>query len=87
MSHIVTSKYRVEVICKTLRMDPFSWRVKDHGKPTAENLERFVETLNASFRPGGVNAHVGDGGSIIHARLVRNVSSPQQVICEVKGAK
>lgn len=36
-----------------------AWPVKDAGKPTAANIEKFIVAYYKSTRPGGANAHIG----------------------------
>jgi hypothetical protein len=43
---------------------PQEWRTKArtgvtaHGRPTVENIARFVTAMEASLAPGGCNAHI-----------------------------
>lgn len=41
----------------------FEWKTKVHGKPTAENLEKFRAVYNQSLQAGGVNEHLRSGQS------------------------
>lgn len=56
------------------------WRVRGrrgltgYGTPTEENLQRFLDTLNASMDEGGCNAHLRDDDPMfkyVAARIVR----------------
>jgi hypothetical protein len=45
---------------------PSEWRTRStrqggysHGKPTLENLQKYVADAEAATQPGGVNAHLG----------------------------
>lgn len=69
MGRTVTPKYRVELEQDGFRVDPMCWNSRTDGRANAENLARFVEGFNASYR-NGVNAHLA--GLHHHAaRLVR----------------
>jgi hypothetical protein len=39
---------------------PVEWRTKVQGKPNNENLAKDIAFFEASCRPGGVNAHLGE---------------------------
>jgi hypothetical protein len=62
---------------------PMAWSVKESGKPTAENLAKWVEAYHRSLEPGGVNAHIfrsiGHVPYLTAARIVRNVSGGETV--------
>lgn len=55
------------------------WRVRKsgqmpgYGQPTPDNVQKYVDTWEASFRPGGVN-HQASGGKVVqvHTAYVRN---------------
>ena len=70
MGKSFTPKYRIEFHSNT-NMTAAAWK----GQATTARLEAHVRHLNESFRPGGVNAHVGDGLGFIpyisRARIVR----------------
>jgi hypothetical protein len=59
------------------RFTPQAWRVKGQhgipgdGKPTKENLERFVKKFEESTEPGGANSHLGPT-RIVYARIRQN---------------
>lgn len=36
-----------------------AWR-KEYGRPTVENLAKYVAKFNESLQPGGCNAHVAE---------------------------
>lgn len=66
------------------------WRVRGrrglsgYGKPTEENLQRFLDTMNASMEKGGVNAHLREGDPMfkyVAGRIVRQ--SDGKVMAEV----
>lgn len=78
MGRSTTPAYRVEFeTAAPIALTPMAWRVRDDGlakgfgKPTDANLATFVEDLNASFDPGGVNEHVGQDAKATGARIVR----------------
>lgn len=70
MGKSYTPKYRIEFHANT-NMTAAAWK----GQVTTARLEAHVRSLNESFRPGGVNAHVSEGlDRIVHihrARIVR----------------
>jgi hypothetical protein len=51
------------------------WRVKaqygapGYGKPTLENLDRWIARFEKSMQPGGVNAHLGYD-PVLYAKVV-----------------
>ena len=61
---------------------PMEWRIKKRcwmpadGKPTVENITRWVETYEASLRAGGANAHLG-----IHSVVTAVVRHHGDVVC------
>lgn len=75
MGHSTMSKYRVEYRVRGSHWTPASWLVSSRdqrhadGRPTDENLRRHVEAIEASTRPGGVNAHLG-ATVILSAKLI-----------------
>ncbi len=64
MGRSTTPKYVVELVTPGFYTSPSGWQVRDgcqtkgSGKPTNENLKKFVEQFIASMQPGGVNAHL-----------------------------
>lgn len=36
--------------------------IPGYGKPTVENLKRYIKRYNHSLRPGGANSHIGRRG-------------------------
>ena len=55
-----TWTYRIEFKCVSgYHYTPQEWRVKDMGKPTPENIDKWVAVLEDSMKPGGCNAHLG----------------------------
>ena len=77
MGKIITPKYRVVVESNT--RETFTWRAKQQGKPNAANLQKFVDTYQASFNLiNGANRHItvalGFIPTITHARIEDNVT-------------
>ena len=81
MGKSVTPKYRVE----TKEYHPNStsphwqkmvWEVKSrtnvvgYGSPNTENLFNFIIRYSESFKPGGVNQHIGFVPAITQAKIV-----------------
>lgn len=48
----------------TQNVDPMAWDTKYSGKPTEENIKKWVEMYNASLEPDGVNSHVGRSAAV-----------------------
>ena len=77
--------YTVECFAIGHRITPMEWRIRPryqipaNGQPTAANLAKYIEDLNASFRAGGVNAHCGPI-RITSAHIVRQ--RDKQVMAE-----
>lgn len=53
------TKYQVTVTVPGRHYSPASWNCKRNGRPTEASLRKYVESFEASTRPGGVNAHLG----------------------------
>lgn len=85
MGRDITFTYRVEVKESTGNavVTPMGWR-KEYGKPTQDNLTKWVESYNNALKPDGVNAHVskalGHMPILSHAKIVRQ--STGDTICE-----
>ena len=72
MGRTITPTYRVEVENHPgIWRNYCAWDSKSYGRACHLNLERWRATLNASFNPTGVNAHIGSKGRIYSVRLVR----------------
>lgn len=68
MGKSVTPKYRVEY--KDQEGKHISdWMVKEKGKPTEENLDKWLMDLNKSFLTGGVNEHISESLGFVPAAL------------------
>jgi hypothetical protein len=68
MGRSTTPKYAVEyrdvIVLRGDRRERVSltdtgWNVRESGRPTDENLERYVREFEDSTLPGGVNEHLG----------------------------
>ncbi len=95
MGKIITPKYRLILECPGMSLTPFGWSVKDDGKPTAANLEKYVMAFAKSLENGGANAHLRvsmQGCQVIpypkSARIETNVKARQvpQVMATWKAA-
>lgn len=68
--------YRLEItVASGWRVTPMEWRTRAHklygpgyGKPSVANITRWVEAYEASMRPGGPNAHLGQD-QVLTARV------------------
>ena len=88
MGKIVIPKYYVAAFYRkpngaVAKMD-LDWK----GRPSEAKLEEKRKLLNASFLPGGINAHVSDSNSgIIHiSRMEIRENRPSgAVVCVVKA--
>lgn len=59
MGRSVKSKYAVRMTVAGFGITPACWNSQQAGRPTAENLRRYVAAFEASTEPGGCNAHLG----------------------------
>ena len=95
MGRSTTPKFAIEMDCTGVVTTPQAWHVKPpvgcktgYGKPTAENLAKYVETYLGTLKPGGVNRHLvtAFGSKVIpHAvRVVKNDGS-REVVAEWKA--
>lgn len=81
MGRIVTPAFRVEAIRRGGNVvDLYAWDSKVYGRPNGDNLLRFLEKYNESFRPGGINEHVDR--EYLEARLIRQ--STGAVVAEAR---
>jgi hypothetical protein len=60
MGRTVTSKYAVSITVPGYSYGLASWRCQQSGRPTDANLARYVAEFEASTRPDGCNAHLGE---------------------------
>lgn len=74
MGRSTRPKYRVEVnqyqVFPMSVMTPAAWDVKYGGRPTPENVKKYVELYNASLEPDGANSHLGPQGAIYGAKVI-----------------
>jgi len=74
-----TPTYIVKIIDGRYGYEPFAWlttsktQIRADGKPTADNLKRWVESFEAATKPGGVNAHLGET-KIRRAAILHNMT-------------
>lgn len=78
MGRSTTPAYRVEYEIRPacVVITPKAWQSRGPlglGRPTPANLAGHVETLQASFEPGGFNGHLGRC-RITAARIIRQAS-------------
>lgn len=80
-----TPRYVVEVN-GTGRAQAMEWRARrrgqvlGYGKPTNENLAKWVERFNAALKPGGVNEHLGDRCRVDSAKVVDQFSGEVKAV-------
>jgi hypothetical protein len=73
-----TPTYVVMIHVPGVRYTPAAWNCRRDGRPTEANLRKYVESFEASTRPGGANAHLGEE-TVAFARLMRNDGSREVV--------
>lgn len=56
----ITPTFRVELRVIGSHWTPAAWPTKHAGRPSDATLAAYVASLEASTRPGGVNAHLGE---------------------------
>lgn len=76
------AKYQVTVTVPGRRYSPASWNCKRYGRPTEANLRKYVESFEASTRPGGCNAHLGI--EVVARAEVRLNDGSGKVVAEYK---
>ena len=64
-----------------------AWNCRDHGWPSVENAERYRDSLNKSFKIGGVNEHISrSAGILVHVselRIIHNKTG--EVVASAKA--
>lgn len=60
MGRTATSKYAVSITVPGYRYTLAAWRCNQSGRPTQANLAKYVHAFEASTKPGGCNAHLGE---------------------------
>lgn len=80
MGRVVKVQYRLEIKCISgNRYTPSAWRVRGQfgnhgdGKPTAENIDKWVTAFEQSMIDG-VNKHLGID-QVVEAKIVHQTSS------------
>jgi hypothetical protein len=63
---------------------PMEWKFKRDGRPTTENITKWVKAMEASCLPGGCNAHLGIH-PFLTAQIVR--TSDKQVLASWNRSK
>jgi len=48
----------IEMEMNNGRKDWAEW-AKEYGTPTSENIQKYMDILVSSFKPGGCNEHIG----------------------------
>jgi hypothetical protein len=102
MGRSLTPTFRIEFAAKGFRADALtmpiradskavslmSWN-KHYGRPTVANLDKWVQTMNDSFKAGGINATLkdknGNSPNVYWARIVRQATNA--VVAEVGSYK
>jgi hypothetical protein len=93
-NYATTNLYRVELVSNrdTERLTPASWYIRSalrqgrpngYGAPTPANLRKYVQRFEASTKPGGANAHLGET-RIVLARIVNQDTN--ETVAEYKPA-
>ena len=88
MGKVYTPTFRAEVRDNTSQAWFHSaWNVKDHGRPTDKNAERYRRSLNESLKIGGVNEHISKAaGFLVHTSAVRVIrQATGQVVASAKA--
>jgi hypothetical protein len=92
MGRITTPKYRFEMApiravntnLPSYSITPSAWKVKEHGKPTTDNIDKYVRAFIDSTKLGGCNDHFSKDAGYIpvpnYARIVRQADN--QVMAE-----
>lgn len=64
MGRSTTPTYRVEFVAN-VPMSMGAWNGKINGRATDANAERYRQSMNQSFQPGGVNSHVTEAHGVV----------------------
>lgn len=76
----MTTKYQVTLTVPGRHYSPVSWNCKRDGKPTTVSLGKYVESFEASTRPGGVNAHLGV--EVVSSAQIRLNDGSRKIVTE-----
>ena len=64
MGRTYIAKYRIQFESNVFLTD-FSWNSQSYGRPTEKNLEKWRQSMNESFKLGGVNEHISKAAGIL----------------------
>lgn len=76
----VTPKYVVDVQIKMGIATPAAWEIKEYGKPTVNNLKKYIEAYNQSLMAGGANQHIGSRGMATWAGIRENAPNSPYIV-------
>lgn len=76
MGRSLTNTYRVEFReVGSMGITPLSWRCNESGRPSNETLAAYVDSLEKSSLPGGVNYHPTVGEIVVrHAWITHQAT-------------
>lgn len=84
MGHTSTPLYVLEIQHTGITCTPMCWSCKQSGRPTEENLNRWMESYIASIQPGGCNSHLaekfGTGATPMNAFIRRNIPHSEPIV-------
>ena len=60
MGRSTTPQFRIDYIVNRGTWTAGTWNSRQAGRPTAANLAKYVALSEASTKPGGCNAHIGE---------------------------
>jgi len=58
-SRMMTFVLHTRATMPDTRTTPCEWKVKQSGKPTQDNITKWVKDFEDSLRPNGINDHLG----------------------------
>lgn len=83
MGTTTTPTYRVEIsVFGPFTWTAQAWATKHYGRPTDATLAAAVADIEASTRPEGVNAHLGET-VVSSARVIRQATD--EVVAAYRG--
>lgn len=77
MGKIIIPTFRIETsfisyVSKRKEILSTAWKVKEYGTPSATNIKKWIDAMNASMQQGGSNAHLKNGQSdYSSAKIIR----------------
>lgn len=77
MKHTRTIPYIVKITWSNGLTESGEYSVKQSGKPTADNLSKYIDVLVASMKPGGCNEHLGLKIIPSNAVLIKQGKTPR----------